>query len=76
MMVLSNSFLSLHEDHNSLAHVEVNHARGSYVYTMGILYRKMSTWQTKQLVNSRRRYVSTKPVQRFLSQELVEITIF
>ena len=24
---------SLHEDPNSLAHTEVNHARGSYVYT-------------------------------------------
>ena len=67
---------SLHEDPNSLAHAEVNHARRSYVYTMGILYRKISTWRTKQLVNSRRRYVSTKPVRRFLSQELVEITIF
>ena len=67
---------SLHEDPNSLAHAEVNHAHGSYIYTMGILYRKISTWRTKQLVNSRRRYVSTKPVRRFLSQELVEITIF
>ena len=70
------SMYSLHEDPNSLAHSEVNHARGSYVYTMGILYRKISTWRTKQLVNSRRRYVSTKSVRRVLSQELVEITIF
>ena len=31
---------SLHKDPNSLAHAEVNHACGSYVYTLGILYRK------------------------------------
>ena len=36
------STFSLHEDPNSLAHAEVNHARGSYIYTMGILYRKIS----------------------------------
>ena len=29
---------SLHEGVNSLTHAEVNHAPGSYVYSMGILY--------------------------------------
>ena len=43
---------------------------------MGILYRHISTWWTKQLVNSIRRYVSVKPVRRLLSQELAEVTIF
>ena len=47
--------------------------RGSYVYTIGILYRQISIWQTKQLVNSSQRYVSTKLVRRLLSQKL---TIF
>ena len=60
----------------SLNYVEVNHACGSYIYTMGILYRQILTWRTKQLVNLSQRYVSTKPVRRFLYQELVEITIF
>jgi hypothetical protein len=61
---------------NSLAHAEVNHAYGSYVYTMGILYRRSSTWQTKQLVNWSRCYESTKPVRRLLNQELVQIIVF
>ena len=47
---------------NSLARAEVNHAPGSYVYTMGIWYRQILRWQTVQLVNSSRRYVSTRPV--------------
>ena len=42
----------------------------------GDFVQEKLTWRTKQLVNSRRRYVSTKPVRRFLSQELVVITIF
>ena len=61
---------------HSLNHAEVNHACGSYVYTMGILYRQISTWRTKQLVNLSRCYVSAKPVWRLFSQELVEVTIF
>ena len=60
----------------SLNHPEVNHTRGSYVYTMGILYRPISTRRTKQLVNWSRHYVSTKPLQRLLNQELVEVTVF
>ena len=43
----------------SLNRAEVNHAPGSYVYTMGILYRRISTWRTEQLVNTSRRYVAT-----------------
>ena len=72
-MIIINS---LHEDPNSLARAEVNHAPGSYVYTMGILYRQIPRWLTVQLVNSSRRYVSTRPVRRLLSQQLVEPTVF
>ena len=61
---------------NSLTHPEVNHARGSYVYTMGILYRRIPTWRTKQLVNCSRLYLSTKPVRRLLNQELDEVIVF
>ena len=42
--------------------------------TMRILYRQISTWRTKQLVNSSWRHMSAKPVRRLLSQELIEIT--
>ena len=35
---LKRSIYSLHEGGNSLTCAEVNHAPGSYVYTMGILY--------------------------------------
>ena len=60
----------------SLNRAEVNHAPGSYVYTMGILYRRISTWRTKQLVNMSRRYMATKPVRRVLNQELLEVIAF
>ena len=43
---------------------------------MGILYRQISTWRTKQLVNSSQRCMSAKPVWRLLSQELGQVTIF
>ena len=36
---------------------EVNHAPGSYVYTMGVLYEEISTWPTKQVVDLQRRLV-------------------
>ena len=45
------------------------------IYTMGILYGRILTWQTEQVVNSSQRYVSATPVRRLLSQELVETTI-
>ena len=64
---------SLHEGSNFLNRVEVNHA--SHVYTMGLLYGRISTWRTEQLVNSSRRYVSATPVRRLLSHELVKTTI-
>ena len=35
----TKSIYSLHEGVNSLTQAEVNHAPGSYVYSMGILYR-------------------------------------
>ena len=60
----------------SLNHAEVNHVPGSYVYTMGILYRRISTRRTKQLVNTSRQYVATKPVRRLLNQELLEVIVF
>ena len=66
---------SLHKESNSFAHTEVNHVQGSYVYTMGILYMQILRWQTEQLVNSSWHYVSTKPVQRFLSQELLKVIV-
>ena len=56
---------SLHED------PQFSYAPGSYVDTMGILYRR-----TKQLVNSSRCYVSTKPVRRLLNQGLLDVIIF
>ena len=52
---------------------EVNHAPGGYVYTIGILYRQIPRWQTLQLVNSIRRYLSTRPVRSLLNQELLEV---
>ena len=55
---------SLHQGSNSLTHVEVNHAPRSYVYSMGILYGRISTWRTEQLVNPSRRYVSATPERR------------
>ena len=55
---------------------EVNHAPGSYVYTMGVLYGEISTWPTKQLVDLSRRYVSNKRVRRLLTEQLVEVTLF
>jgi hypothetical protein len=58
-----------------LNRAEVNHAHGSYVYTRGILYGRILTWRTEQLVNFNRRYVSATPVRRLLSQELIETTI-
>ena len=61
---------------DSLKHAEVNHACGSHVCTMGILYRRISTWRTEQLVNSSRHYVSTTLVRRLLNQEIVKVTIF
>ena len=54
---------------------EVNHAPGSYVYTMGVLYGEISTWLNKQLVDLSRRYVSNKRVRRLLTEQLVEVTI-
>ena len=39
---------------NSLALAEVNHAPGSYVYTMGISYRQIPTIQTGQLESALR----------------------
>ena len=61
---------------SSLNRAEVNHARGSYVYTRGILYGQISTFQDKTVNLSRCYvYVSTKPVQRLLNQELVEVYV-
>ena len=40
----------LHEGSNFLNRAEVNYAPGSYVYTMGILYGRISTWRTEQLL--------------------------
>ena len=68
--------ISLHEDPNSQSHVEMNNACGSYVYTMGILYRRIPGEQTEQLVNLSRRYMSTKPMRRLLNQETVKVTVF
>ena len=48
-----------------ITHPEVN----------GILYGRILTWWTEQLVNSSWRYVSATPVRKILSQELVETTI-
>ena len=42
---------------HSLNHAEVNHAPGSYVYTMGSLCRQVSTWRTEQLVYSSSCYI-------------------
>ena len=67
---------SLHEGSHSLNRAEVNHAPGSYVYTMGILYRQIPRWLTVQLVNSGWCYVSTRPVRRLLNQELLEFIVF
>ena len=53
---------SLHEGVQFSLAEEVNHAPGSYVYTMGVLYGEISTWPTKQLSQ---RYVSTKRVRGF-----------
>ena len=64
--------ISLHERINSLTYAEVNHTPGSAVYSMGILYGanfNMADRTGGQLE-------SATPVQRFSSQELVEITIF
>ena len=55
---------SLHEGVKFLIRTEVNHG-----VCMG------EFWRTEQAVNSSRRYVSATPVQRLLSQELVETTI-
>ena len=59
---------SLHEGVQFSLAAEVNHAPGSYVYTMGVLYGEISTWPTKQLVDLSRRYVSTKRVRRLLTE--------
>ena len=68
--------ISLHEGVQFSLAAEVNHAPGSYVYTMGVLYGEISTWPTKQLVDLSRRYVSTKRVRRLLTEQLVEVTLF
>ena len=67
---------SLHEGVQFSLAAEVNHAPGSYVYTMEVLYGEISTWPTKQLVDLSRRYVSTKHVRRLLTEQLVEVTLF
>ena len=60
---------------------QISYSRGSkshtrkLIYTMGILYGRILTWRTEQLVNSSRCYVSATLVRRLLSQELVETTI-
>ena len=74
-LLLYGNHISLHEGSKFLNRVEVDHAPRSYVYTIGILYGRISTWRTEQLVNSSRRYVSATPVRRLLSHELVKTTI-
>ena len=66
---------SLHEGVQFSLAAEVNHAPGSYVYTMpmGVLY---ATWPTKHLVDLSRRYVSTKRVRRLFTEQLVAATLF
>ena len=68
--------ISLHEGVQFSLDAEVNHTPGSYVYTMGVLYGEISTWPNKQLVDLSRRYVSNKRVQRLLTEQLVEVTLF
>ena len=68
--------ISLHEGVQFSLDAEVNHAPGSYVYTMGVLYGEISTWPNKQLVDLSRRYVSNKRVRRLLTEQLVEVTLF
>ena len=53
---------------------EMNHAPGSYVYTMGLLYGEISTWRTKQLAGSSRSCVSTTLLRRLLTEQLVKVT--
>ena len=65
---------SPHKEPNFHSPAEINHAPEGYVYTMGILYRKLSTWPTRQLLCSSQRYVSTRPVRRLLYQEPVKAT--
>ena len=65
---------SLHKDPNSQSHVEVNHTCRSYIYTRRFCTGKFQDGR-QQLVNSSRRYVSTKPMRRLLNQELVEVVV-
>ena len=43
---------SLHEGSQFSWTAEMNHAPGSYVYTMGNLYGEKATWRMKQLLRS------------------------
>ena len=46
------------------------------MFTLGILYRQVSTWRTEQLVNLSSPEVSEKPARRLSRQELVKVTLF
>ena len=48
--LMLETLFSINSLHSSLAHTEVNHTCTSHIYTMGILYRQISTWRTEQLV--------------------------
>ena len=51
---LTDRIISLHERPRISVAPEMIHARGSYVYTMGVSMGEKTTWQTKQLSSSSR----------------------
>ena len=82
ILIRSSCFADLKvRDFQSARRGQISYLRGSesrtrkLIYTMGILYGRILTWRTEQVVNLSRRYVSATPARRLLSQELVETTI-
>ena len=82
MILQTCMYITLRRDaYQSARRGQISYSCGSesrtrkLIYTMGILYGRISTWLTEQAVNSSRRYVSATSVRRVLSQALVEITI-